>query len=166
MRDDAVGGTAFIDRHFPLIGSRLHQHHACSCAADAHVFFGAANALAATGAEATPRTLARHALARRRIFGGDFGPVAFKFFGDQLREARQAALPHFGSGDADHDGVVGFYHHPCIDLGRTCGWQMRFCGADEGNMKSDHQTTGSSGRALQETTTGNGERIHVVLLSV
>src|SRR6185436_14780645 len=76
---------------------------------------------AAAGIEAAPRALARGALARRRIFRGDLVPIAFEFFGDQLSEPRQRALPHLGAGDADYDRVVRPYHHPGVDLRRAIG---------------------------------------------
>ena len=57
--------------------------------------------------------------AGRRIFGRDLRPVALQLFGDELGEAGQRALAHFGAGDADDDGVVGPDHDPDADLRRA-----------------------------------------------
>src|SRR3981189_911669 len=53
------------------------------------------------------RRLGPPARGGRRIFGGDFRPVAFEFFSDELGEPGEGALSHFRSRDANDDGVVG-----------------------------------------------------------
>ncbi len=47
MCDDAVGSAAFCGRHFPVVGRCLHQHHAGSGAAFAHIVVRFADAAAA-----------------------------------------------------------------------------------------------------------------------
>ena len=121
MRDDAVGGRAFGRRHLPFIGRGLDQHHAGDRAALAHIILRCADAAAAAGREIAPHALARHALARRRIFGGDLRPVAFELFGDQLGQPGQRALAHFRARDPDDDGVVGLDHDPGVDFRRAVG---------------------------------------------
>jgi hypothetical protein len=41
-----------------------------------------------------------------------FFPVAFEFFGDQLGEAGERTLAHFGARDADHAGIVRLDRDP------------------------------------------------------
>src|ERR1700716_775908 len=104
MGDDAVGGGTFRSRYLPIIRSSLDQHRARGGTALAHIFLRGSDAAAAAGREIAPCAFARHALARRRKFGGDFRPVAFEFFGDKLGEAGKRTLAHFRSRDANDDG--------------------------------------------------------------
>ena len=60
----------------------------------------------------------------RRILCGHFRPIAFQFFGQELREAGACALPHLGSCDADDASVVGFDDNP--------GRDFRITGRDSG----------------------------------
>src|SRR6266851_4469651 len=91
---------------------------------------------AAWGEKVAPYALAGHALAGRRIFGGDFRPVAFQFFGDELGEAGEGSLTHFRARDANDDGIVGPDHHPGVDLGRAVGG-AHHGRATEGNIEAE-----------------------------
>ena len=151
MRDDAVGGGAFRDRHLPFIGRGLDQHHACGGAALADIVLGGADAAAAAGREIAPGALARHALAGRGKFGHDLGPVAFQFLGDELGEAGERALAHLRARDADHHGVVGPDHDPGVDFGRAVG------GADDrgsakGKIEAEREPGADRGGADDEGT--------------
>ena len=53
LRDRALG-----DRHLPLVGSRLQEHHAGCCATLTHIDGGLADALATCSLEVTPDALA------------------------------------------------------------------------------------------------------------
>ena len=99
------------------------------------------------------------ALARRWILIFDFLPVAFQLLGDQLGEARDGALAHFRADNADQAGVIGFDHHPGIDLGAAVGhvrpgggrWLSGLLGADW-HMKAECKPAGGT-RANQKRTT-------------
>ena len=147
--DDAVGGGAFRSRHLPLIGGGLDQHDARGGAALADIILRGADTAAAAGGEIAPGAFARHALAGRRIFGRDFRPVAFEFFGDQLGKAGEGALAHFRSRDPDHDGVVGPDHHPDVDFGRTVGG-AHHGGAAEGKVETEREAGAGRGGADDE----------------
>ena len=152
MRYDAFRYGAFGDRYFPLVGCRLHQHHARRSAALADVVGRAANAATAAGGEVSPHPFAGEALPRRRILGADFRPVAFKLFRDHLREASQAALTHLGARDADDDFVVGLHHDPGVDLssgGRGDALRHRLL-VHERHMKADDETGRCGGAAFEE----------------
>ncbi len=151
MGDDAVGGGAFGDRHLPFVGGGLHQHHARGGAALADIFLAGADAAAAAGGEIAPGALAGDALAGGRIFGRDFRPVAFEFFGDQLGEAGEGTLAHFRARDADHHGVVGADHHPGVDLGRTVGGAHHGRAA-EGKIEAEREAGAGSGGADDKGT--------------
>jgi len=119
MRNHAVGGGAFRDRHIPLVGRGLNQHLAGGGASLAQVILRGANADAAAGIETAPDALAGDTLTGRRIFGRHLRPIAFEFFRHQLRETGQRALPHFRTSDTNDHGVVWPDHHPGIDFRRT-----------------------------------------------
>ncbi len=116
MGDHALGRGAVARRHAPGIGRRRHQHLARGGAAFAHVVVGAANAPAAAGGEAFPYLAPGQVGARRGVFGGHAGPVTVQFLGHQLGQARQGALAHFRTRDADHHGLVRPHHDPGGDL--------------------------------------------------
>ena len=118
MGDDAVGSAALGHRHLPVVGGGLHQHHAGGGAALAYIVLRLAYSAAAAGGVITPHAVARQVFPRRGVFGRDFGPVAFQFFRDQLRQTGQTALAHFRTRNAYHHGVVWFDHHPGIDFRR------------------------------------------------
>src|SRR5262249_58224529 len=61
------------------------------------------------------------------------GPVAFEFFGDELRKPGERALAHLGARDADHHSVVGADHDPGIDFRRAVG------GTDDAGTKRQAQ---------------------------
>ena len=119
VRDHAVRGAALGRRHLPGIRRGLHQHDAGGGAALADVFVRLANSAAAARREIAPDALARDALARRRILGGDLRPVALELFGRHLGEAGDRALAHLGARDPNDDGVVGTDDDPGVDLGRA-----------------------------------------------
>ena len=106
-----------LDRHLPLVGRRLQQHHARGRAAAADVVLRGADAAAAAGAHLAPDALAREVLAGRDRVGRDLLPVALELLGDELREAGERALAHLRARDADHAGVVGLDDDPGVDLG-------------------------------------------------
>ena len=162
--DDAVGGGAFRRRHLPFIGRGLDQHDARGRATLADVFLGGADAATAAGREIAPDALAGNALSRRRVFGGDLRPVAFEFFGDQLREAGQRPLAHFRSGDADDDGVVGLDHDPGVDFGRAIGGAHHGRAA-KGNIEAEREAGADSGGADHKSAAvEGGHMIHDHLL--
>ena len=98
--------------------------------------------------EKSPDALPFHALARGRVFGGHLRPVALEFLGDQLREARQRALPHLGARDADDDGVVGPDHDPGVDLGRAVGGERGR--RTEGQLQAEGEAAADRGGADEE----------------
>ena len=116
-----------------------------------------ANAAAAAGREVAPDALAGDALAGGGIFRGDLRPVAFEFFGDKLREARQRALPHLGARDAHDDGVVGTDHHPGIDLGRAVGGVNEL--RSERQIETDGEAAACGSGAEDERTAVQGGRL-------
>src|SRR5205085_11538787 len=144
MRDHAVRRGALGGGHLPLIGRGLHEHDAGGRAALAHVLVRLADAAAAAGGEVTPGALALNALAGRRVFDFDFRPVALELLGDELREAGDRALYHFGANDADVDAVVGADGDPDADLGRAV-LRARDARAAERQAKSERETTGDGG---------------------
>ena len=149
MRDHAHLGDTFAGRHAPFGGGRRDQHLARRRATHAHIFMRFANAAAAAGRKIAPDAVAREVLGRRRIFGGDLGPVAVQLFGDELRQAGQRSLPHLGTGDTDHDRVIRLDHHPGIDLGR----HLAFLGErrlDERHVEAEGQAAGRGGYADDE----------------
>src|SRR6266478_3619035 len=83
---------------------------------------------AAAGAHFAPHPLAGEVLAGRDGIGRHLLPVALEFLGNELGETGTSALAHFGAGDADHAGVVGFDDDPGVDfdpLIRGCGSRAR-----------------------------------------
>ena len=152
VRDDAVGCNALGGRDFPFIGRRLHQHHARRRAALAHVIVRSADAAAAAGAKVTPDALARDVGARRRIFGGDLGPVAFEFLGNHLRQAGERALAHFRAGDTHHHGIVRPDHNPGVDLRRAI--RGTYHTGTKGNIEPEHHAAANGSTADHEGATG------------
>ena len=116
MRDYAGGGAAFRGRHPPAGRRGADQHVARRRAALADILVRIADAATAAGREIPPDALARRILPGRRVFGRDFGPVAFQLLGDELREAGQRALAHLRARDPDHHRVVRANDHPGIHL--------------------------------------------------
>ncbi len=114
--NDAVRDAHFADRHLPLIGRGLQQHHARRGAAAAHVVLRGADAARAAGAHLAPGALAREVACRADAFGRHLLPVAFEFFGDELGEAGERALAHLGARDTDHAGIVRLDRDPQIDF--------------------------------------------------
>ena len=114
MRDDAVRHGHFADRHLPLVGRGLQQHHARGGAALAHVFLRDADAARAAGAHLAPGALAGEIARRRDALGRDFLPVAFELFGDELGEAGERALAHFRARNADDAAVVRLDRDPDV----------------------------------------------------
>ena len=151
VRNHAVRRRALGRRDLPLVGRGLDQHHASRRAALAHVFVRGADATAAAGRHVTPHALARDALARCRIFGRDFRPVALELLGDELGETGERALTHLGAGDADDDGVVRPDHDPSIDFRRAVR------GADdvwtERDIHAEHEPATEGGGAHDEGAT-------------
>jgi hypothetical protein len=92
------------------------QHLARHRAATADIALGLADAAAAAGREIAPHAVAREVLARRRVLGGDLGPVALELFGHELGKSCERALPHLRAGNTNHDRLVRLDHHPGIDL--------------------------------------------------
>src|SRR5437867_823897 len=119
VRDHAVARAALGGRHVPRVGGGLDQHDPRGGAALADVLVRVADAAAAARGEVTPRALALHALAGRRILGLHLRPVALELLGDHLREARERPLPHLGARDPDHDRVVRADDHPGVHFGRA-----------------------------------------------
>ena len=164
VRDHAVGGAAFRSRYIPFIRSRLDQHHARGGATLAHIFLRGSDAAAAGGGKLAPWTFAGHALARRRIFGRDFRPVAFEFLGDELSKTGERALAHFRARDANDDGIVGLDHDPGVDFRRTVGgthdgWTT------EGNIEADREAGADRGGADDKgAAVESGHMIHGCLL--
>src|SRR6202046_1217220 len=107
MRNDAVGGGAFRRRYLPFVSRGLDQHDPGGAAALADVLLRGSDAAAAAGRKFAPDPFASDVLARGRIFGGNFRPVAFELFGNELRKTRERTLTHFGARDPDHDGIIG-----------------------------------------------------------
>ena len=144
MGDDTDRGSALGRGHLPLVGRGLHQHHACSCPALAHVVLRFADASAATRAEAAPDPLARQVLAWRGVLGTDAGPVALQLFGHQLRQAGERTLSHLAARHPDDHAFVGLHHHPGADLGRAA-----LCGR---RQRKTHDQGAGSHRAAQKIT--------------
>ena len=105
------------DRHLPLVGRRLQQHHARDRAATADIVLRAADAAAAAGRHVAPDAFAGEVAAGGDPIDRDLLPIAFELFGHELGEAGERALAHLRAGDPDHAGVVGLDHDPGIDLG-------------------------------------------------
>jgi hypothetical protein len=118
MGDQAVLGAALGGGDAPGIGRRLDQHLPRDGAALAHIEMALADAAAAAGGEAAPGPVATQVLARRRILGGDLGPVALQLLGHQLRQAGQGALAHLRARNANDHGVIGLDQDPGVDLRR------------------------------------------------
>ena len=150
MGHDAIGRGAFPGRHAPLIGRRLHQHHARRSATLADVFVALPDAARAAGREIAPDPVAGQILPRRRVFRGHLRPIGVQLLGHQLRKAGQRALTHFRTGDADDDGIIRLDHNPGIDLrhrGRA--------GLGGGTRHPDPKGEGpGGGRDGEEPTTG------------
>ena len=149
VRDDAVRRAALARRDLPLVRSSLDQHFTRRRAALAHVVLGFADAAASGAAEIAPYPFAGDVLARRRIFGRHFRPIAFEFLGDELGEPGERALAHFRAGDANDHRIVGADHHPGVDLRRGF---LRTNGArtGEGNLQSERQAATHGGCARDE----------------
>src|SRR5215472_2478453 len=119
--DDAVSDRQFADRHLPLHGRGLQQHHARGGAAAANVVLRGPDTAAAAGRHLAPDALAGEVLPRRDLFRLYLVPIALELFGDELDEPRDRALSHLRARDTDHAGVVGFDENPRIDLGAFSG---------------------------------------------
>ena len=118
--DDTIGCSAVRRRNLPLISRRLNQHRACNGTTLAHIVLRIPDATAAAGAEITPDPITGQALSWCWVFGGDFRPIAFEFFCNQLGQASQRALTHFRAGNSNHHTVVRAYDYPGVHLGRSC----------------------------------------------
>ena len=157
VADHALGDRALGDRNLPLIGRRLHKHHAGRCAALAHIDGGLSDALAASGAEIAPDALAGEILAGGGIFGGDLGPVSLELLGDELGEAGEGALAHLHAGDADHDRIVRLDDDPGVDLGRQALGRSL---VGEGNGEAERQAAGGCTGADKEIAAGKINGVH------
>jgi hypothetical protein len=170
MRDHTRSGAALGRWHLPAIGRSLHQHHAGSGAALAHVLLAFADAAAAAGAVVAPDAFTRQVLARRGVLGGDAGPIAFQLFGHHLRQAGQRALPHLAACDADDDFFVRLDDDPSIDFGRhaLCGGaggkaeDKRTCGgARQGGANEIAAIQGGAHQALLATCTMSSPALRI-----
>ena len=153
VRDDAFGHGDLAHRHLPLVGCRLQQHHARHGTPATHVVFGGPDAAAAAGSHFTPYALASVILPGGGRFGRHVLPVAFEFFGHELRQAGQRALPHFRSRDAQHAGLVRANDYPRIDFGHArrvlrCGVCLATVDV-EGQLHSERETA-AGGRGTDD----------------
>ena len=104
--DHAIRSDALVCRNTPGICSSLHQHHSRRGTALSHVFVRVADPATAASRETTPHPFTSKAFTRGWIFGRDLGPVAFEFFGNQLSQTGQRALPHLGTNHPNYHGVI------------------------------------------------------------
>ncbi len=73
----------------------------------------------------------------------------FEFLGHELGEAGEGALSHFGTRDADDDGIVRPDHDPGVDLGRAVGG-AHHGRSTEGNIETERETGADRGGADHE----------------
>src|SRR5262249_55377534 len=148
--DGAVSDRQFADRHLPLLGRGLQQHHARGGAAAANVVLRGADTAAAAGRHLAPDAPAGEVSPGRDLFRLYFVPIALELFGDELREARDRALSHLRARDADHAGVVGFDENLRIDLGALVG-ALRHGGTEaRRQIESERESTAHGGGADDE----------------
>ena len=117
MGDHAVFRVAFCHRYAPGIGGGLDQHVPGNGATLTNILLATTNALTATGGKTAPHPVAREALTRRDVLGGHLGPVALQFLGHHLCQSGERALTHLGTRNTNDDRIIGFNHHPGVDLG-------------------------------------------------
>src|SRR5262249_40357307 len=148
--DDTVSDRQLADRHLPLLGRRLQQHHARGGAAAANIVLRGADTAAAAGRHLAPDAFAGEVLPGRALFGLYFVPIALEFFSDELDEAGDRAWSHVRACDTDHAGVVGFDDDPDVDLGTAIG-ALRHGGTEaRRKIESECESTARGGRADNE----------------
>src|SRR5262249_55587893 len=88
-------------------------------------------------------------------------PVAFELFGEDLRQRREAALPHLGAAIADDHAVVRIDHHPGVDLaGKARGLIAPWASAERrtlgtvANADAKRKAAGGGQRGGDERATG------------
>ena len=84
---------------------------------------------------------------RLHIFNAHFFPINFQLFGNQHGGGGTAALAHFGSRIADHDGFISMDVNPCIDLLGVAGLGLR------GQYKTQAERCSGAGADLQKAST-------------
>src|SRR5262249_48141218 len=148
--DDTVSDRQLADRHLPLLGRGLQQHHARGGAAAANIVLRGADTAAAAGRHLAPDAFAGEVLPGRDLFGLYFVPIALELFGDELDEARDRALSHLRARNTDHAGVVGFDDDPGVDLSTAIG-ALRHGGTEaRRKIESECESTARGGRADNE----------------
>ena len=146
MGDDAVRDLELADRHLPLIGRRLEQHHARGRAAATDIVLRGADAATAARAHVAPGALARKIGAGGDLLGRHLLPVALELLGDELGEAGNRALAHLGTRNADHAGVVGLDGDPYVEFGAAIGGDaLRHCRAEPGRQVEPERESPSGG---------------------
>src|SRR5262249_57778811 len=88
------------DRHLPLVGRGLQQHHTGSGATPTDIILRDADAAASAGRHLTPNAFAGEILPSHDLFRLHLVPIALELFGDELDEARNRALSHLRARDA------------------------------------------------------------------
>jgi hypothetical protein len=144
--DNTVSDRQLANRHLPLLGRGLQQHHARGGATAADIILRDADTAASAGRHLAPDAFAGEVLSRRDLFRLYFVPIALELFGDELDETRNRALSHLRARDADHAGVVGFDEDPGIDLGTAIG-ALRDAG---GQIESEGEPAARGGGADNE----------------
>ena len=160
MGDDAICGGALVGRNPPGVRGGLDQHHPRRGTALAHVLVRFADPATAAGRETAPHPFTSETFARGWIFGDDLRPVTFEFFGNQLRQTGQRALPHLGANHPNHHGVIRTNDDPGANFGCRFGGSQ-FGRDQQGDTKRESTTNCS--RARNELTTSHHGKtcIHV-----
>src|ERR1700744_5027516 len=97
----------------------------------------------------TPGAVGREILARRDALRRHLAPVAFEFFGDELGEAGERALPHLGARDANDASIVRLDRDPEIDLSGALGRAFGI-GRTERQAQAERQTAAGDCRRTDD----------------
>ena len=120
MHHETWLGAQFAQRHLPAIGGRLHQHGAHGGGLQPHLVPIAADRAAAIGHHhVAENRIAENLRLDRRIGGRHPRPVGVHLFGKHHGQAGQAALPHFGDRNGEHDGAVRADGDPGAECSRS-----------------------------------------------
>ena len=120
MIDAAIVSIAVFRTHHPGFSRSLDQSFPGFCTGQLEILSRMRYRPTATGPHAPVDTVLTNLPADIGVLDPDFSPVGFEFFRHDHGQRCQYALPHFGLGNTDRDGVVRVNGQPGTDLCCRC----------------------------------------------
>ena len=161
VADEALLGHTLGDRYAPPSGRGGGEHNPGRGPGLAQILVAVTDRPAASGQHRAVDAVAPEVFAGRRILGPDFAPVTGHLFGNQQRQAGEAALAHFHPGYPYGDAVVWVNQNPGGDfrVGFTSWGWLTLSQSPAGKRNFQQQAAANRGRPEEKRTTGEIRRL-------